>query len=196
MIHFQMQTTEPPNHASESSPSGGKVLFATDELFTLVYQEMHRLARFWFQGCSADQTLQPTALVHEAYIKLMSGSEKRFNDRTHFCAVASRAMRQIVIDRARSRRAEKRAGDRKRVFFDCAEAVSTRRGIELHSLNEALEKLFLLDPRRGRVVEMRLFGGLSNSAIAVVLDISRVTVDHDWQVARAWLRAEIKDDTE
>ena len=167
---------------------------AAAELLPLVYNELRVLAASWFQGAAANQTLQPTALVHEAYIKLVGQEGAHWNDRNHFFAVAARAIRQVLIDHARQRKASKRGGDYQRVSIEAAEEMKPiRQGIDILELNEALERLAALDERKSQIVELRLFGGLTGEAIAAALGISRNTVDSEWQVARAWLRTELKD---
>ncbi len=174
-----------------SSGSGS----AAADLLPLVYEELRALAAAWFRDQPQGQTLQPTALVHEAYAKLVGGDDdKKWKNRAHFFRVAAKAMRQVLIDHARRRKTSKRAGDRERVTLDGAGAIPGRREVDIVALDEALKRLAKLDPRKSQIVEMRLFGGLTGEAIAAALDISRTTVDGDWQVARAWLRAELKDD--
>ncbi len=166
---------------------------AAAELLPLVYDELRHLAASWFHGASAGQTLQPTALVHEAYIKLVGQEQARWNDRNHFFAVAAKAIRQVLIDHARHRGASKRGGGLQRVSIeDAAEQPRGERGLDVLALDEALARLAELDPRKSQIVELRLFGGLTGEAIAAALGISRNTVDSDWQVARAWLRTQLK----
>ena len=167
---------------------------AAAELLPLVYGELRRLAASWFGREPAGQTLQPTALVHEAYIKLVGGSGSEWNDRNHFFAVAAKAIRQVLIDHARARKTAKRGEGMRRVSIEEAEASpSERRALDVLALDEALLKLAEMDPRKSQIVEMRLFGGLTGEAIAAALGVSRTTVDSDWQIARAWLRTQLKD---
>ncbi len=165
---------------------------AVEELLPLVYDELRVLAGSWFRGRSQGHTLQPTALVHEAYLKMVGGNGGVFTDRAHFFAVAATAMRHIIIDQARRRNAAKRSGQYDRVSIDTIDAAPERPHIDILVLDEALARLSAIDERKSRIVEMRLFGGLTGEAIAAVLGLSRVTVDADWQVARAWLRAELR----
>lgn len=167
---------------------------AAAELFPLVYNELRALAAVWFRRPSPDQTLQPTALVHEAYVKLVGHDGADWNDRNHFFVVAAKAIRQVLIDHARQRATAKRGGAFKRIAIEDAEhAAPASREIDILALDEALAQLAELDPRKSHIVELRVFGGLTGDAIAAALGISRNTVDRDWQVARAWLRTQLRD---
>ena len=168
---------------------------AATDLLPLVYERLRAVAGSYFRG-RGEQTLQPTALVHEAFLRLVSQEEGAVKDREHFCAVAATAMRQILADRARRRGAIKRGGDRERVDLDEAVAPQIAMGegdgdADLVALHEALEKLQTIDPRRCRVVELRFLGGLSVEEAAHQLGVSERTVEADWRVARAWLRKEL-----
>lgn len=168
---------------------------AAADLLPLVYERLRAVAGSYFRG-RADQTLQPTALVHEAYLRLVAAAERpegaQVRDREHFCAIAATAMRQILADRARRRGALKRGGDRERVAL---EAVAASEGggdeADLVALDEALRKLEAIDARRARVVELRFLGGLSVDETARQLGVSPRTVESDWRSARAWLRSEL-----
>lgn len=172
---------------------------ASGELMALVYEELRALAGGCFRNQPADHTLQPTALAHEAFIRLVDQTSIRFNDRAHFFAVAATAMRQILTDHARRARAEKRGGGRRQVSLEGVDAPGAARGsegeraggIDLIALDEALTKLAALDPRQHRLVELRFFGGLSMEEIAGMLGVSKATVELDWRAARAWLNVQL-----
>jgi RNA polymerase sigma-70 factor (ECF subfamily) len=165
---------------------------AQAELMPLVYDELRRLARSYMRWERTDHTLQPTALVNEAYLRLAGGSPVSWKDRAHFFAVAAQLMRRILVDHARARRAGKRVGDGQRISLDAAAAFPAQKGIDPLALNEALDRLEKRDPRQARIVEMRFFGGLSEDEIAQHLGISARTVRRDWGVARAWLYKEVR----
>jgi RNA polymerase sigma-70 factor (ECF subfamily) len=168
---------------------------AVDRLLPLVYDELRARARRYLRA-SAGDTLQPTALVHEAYLRLVGNAPDRWQGRTHFFAVAAIAMRQIVIDHARHHGRAKRGGAQQRVTL--AEVVDPSSGpdVGLIALEQALERLAALDERQARVVELRAFAGLTAEETAEVLGLSRRTVQSDWSFARAWLRVELGKGTE
>jgi RNA polymerase sigma factor (TIGR02999 family) len=159
-------------------------------LVPLVYKELRSLAHYHLQSERPDHTLQSTALVHEAYLRLLGGQPVELQNRAHFVAVASRLMRQILVDYARSRRANKRDGGCKVIFEDVI-ALPITGDAELLALNEALDELSRIDERQGKIVEMKFFGGLSAPEISQVMGISRATVDRDWATARVWLYRQI-----
>jgi RNA polymerase sigma factor (TIGR02999 family) len=159
-------------------------------LVPLVYKELRSLAHYHLQSERPDHTLQSTALVHEAYLRLLGGQPVELQNRAHFVAVASRLMRQILVDYARSRRANKRDGGCKVIFEDVI-ALPVTGDAELLALNEALDELSRIDERQGKIVEMKFFGGLSAPEISQVMGISRATVDRDWATARVWLYRQI-----
>lgn len=164
-----------------------------DALFKHVYDELRRLASR-VRGGGAGQTLCTTALVHEAYLKLVPSAEIDWRGRAHFFGVAARAMRQILIDAARRRAREKRGGpDSWTVTFDESEHAVPVRATELLTLDQALNRLAALDARQARVVEQRFFAGLSVPETAAVLGVSEATVHRDWRVARAWLRGQLSE---
>lgn len=165
---------------------------ALDQLLPFVYAELHRLAHDRMRGERPGQTLQTTALVHEAYLRLVDGASVEWSNRAHFFAVCARLMRQILVDRARSRRADKRGGGAPRVPLEEALAAAPAKDDEILALDEALTRLAAEDPRRGRVVELRYFGGLTSEEAAAVMGVSAETVTRDWRVARRWLRQEIR----
>jgi RNA polymerase sigma factor (TIGR02999 family) len=165
---------------------------ATDRLFALVYDELREMARRQLRHEREGHTLNPTALVHEAYLKLVGGAGA-FEDRSHFLAVAARAMRQVLIDHARARHAKKRSGSKVRVAFDEERVHGGHDESMLIALDDALTALSDLSPRLARVVEFRYFAGLTENEIASALDLSVRTVQRDWRKARAWLSRELAD---
>jgi RNA polymerase sigma factor (TIGR02999 family) len=167
---------------------------AADKLLPLVYDEFRALARHYLAQERANHTLQPTALVHEAYMKLVDQTRVDWQGRSHFFAVAAQAMRRILVDHARSRQRDKRGGGRARVVLDEAVALSPQKDEDVLALDEALERLAALDPRQAKVVELRFFGGLSVEEVAEALKVSKRTVEGDWTFARAWLSRELRND--
>ncbi|MGI8742679.1 MAG: sigma-70 family RNA polymerase sigma factor [Bryobacteraceae bacterium] len=166
---------------------------AEEELIPIVYRELRLLAARYMRRERKDHTLQPTALVHEAYLKLMQQQAGNWQNRAHFFAIASQVMRRILVDHARSRRAVKRGGLERRVTLNEGVFAAGNQAIDLIILDEALHRLAEFDERQSRIVELRFFGGLSLEEIAVVLDMSPRTVKRDWSVARAWLYGELRD---
>src|SRR5437762_7611529 len=164
---------------------------ALAELTPLVYEELRRLAHHYMEGERPDHTLQTTALVNEAYLRLADQTNPNWQSRAHFFAVADRAMRQIVVDYARSYQSQKRGGGALKVELDEAAIVSPEQSKEIIDLHEALERLATLDSRKAQVVELIYFGGLNYDEIAEVLKISRVTVRRDWEFAKVWLYTEL-----
>ena len=163
---------------------------ASDLLLPLVYDELRRLANS-FVGGRNKQTLQATAVVHEAYVKLVSGATPTWESRAHFFDVAAKAMRQILADRARARKAAKRGGDQERVTLNGLQTPSMESEIDLEALNTALEKLTALDPQQARVVECRFLAGMSVEETAYVMGVSARSVERDWAAAKIWLRREL-----
>jgi len=164
---------------------------ALAELTPLVYEELRRLAHHQMAGQRSDHTLQTTALVHEAYLRLADQTNPNWQERAHFFAVAARAMRQIVVDYARSYQSQKRGGGALKIELDEAALVSPGEAKEIVELHEALEGLAALDSRKAEVVELKYFGGLNYDEIAEVLKVSKITVRRDWEFARAWLHREL-----
>src|SRR6476646_4376824 len=164
---------------------------ALAELTPLVYEELRCIAHHHMSGQRPDHTLQTTALVNEAYLRLADQTNPRWQNRAHFFAVAARAMRQIVVDYARSYQSQKRGGGALKVELDEAAIVSPAQSKEIVDLHEALERLAALDSRKAQVVELKYFGGLNYDEMAEVLKISPVTVRRDWEFARAWLHTEL-----
>lgn len=167
---------------------------AADSLLTLVYEELRKLAAGYLQKQRSDHTLQPTALVHEAYMKLVDISDVTWQDRAHFFAVAAQTMRHILVDHARAVSAEKRGGDLQKVALDEAISFPNAQDLDLLGLDEALRQLAVQDEQQSRIVELRFFGGLTVEETAVVLKISPATVKREWATARAWLHRKMKKD--
>jgi len=165
---------------------------AMEQLLPLVYDELRRLAGGYFRRERSDHTLQPTALVHEAYLKLVDQRSVQWENRGHFLGVAATLMRRILLDYARVHKAEKRGGGGQKVMLDEGMAVTELRAVEMISLDQALTKLAAMDPDQGRIVELRFFGGLSVEETAEVMKISPATVKRHWAFAKAWLYREIE----
>lgn len=164
---------------------------ALDELFPKVYGELREIAELHLRKERRDHTFRPTDLVHEAYLKLVDVREIQWQDRSHFFAVAARAMRRLLISYARKRNAEKRGGGQQPLSLDDAPQISADPGQELIQLDDALRQLALLNERLANVVELRFFGGLTIEETAAVLDVSSTTVKRDWAKAKAWLYREL-----
>lgn len=164
-------------------------LSAWERLLPLVYRRLREIAGQHFRHEHRELTLQPTALVHEAYLKLSDLEEMAWADRTHFLAVASSLMRRILVDHARARNAAKRGGDWHRTTLSGAEGLGS--DVELLDLDDALTELARINERQARIVTLRFFGGLTAPETAAALSVSLTTVEADWRVARAWLRRQI-----
>jgi RNA polymerase sigma factor (TIGR02999 family) len=164
---------------------------ARDELTPLIYDELRRLARGYLRRERPGHTLQPTALVHEAFLRLIDQSQVNWQNRAHFFGAAARLMRQILINHAEARRAAKRGGEAERVSLNDVDHSAPAQEIDLIALNEALTNLERIDPRQGRIVELRYFSGLTIEEIAEVMNVAPVTVKREWIAARAWLRREL-----
>jgi RNA polymerase sigma-70 factor (ECF subfamily) len=160
---------------------------ALDKLTPLVYDELRRLAHQYMSRERPGHTLQTTALVNEAYLRLVDQKQAHWQNRTHFFAVAARVMRHILIDHARQQVRAKRGGKTQRISLDEAAVMSPERAADLLALDEALDQLALIDERRSRVVELRYFGGLNIDETAEVLKVTPTTVSRDWRWAKAWL---------
>jgi RNA polymerase sigma-70 factor (ECF subfamily) len=169
--------------------SGDKT--ALDKLTPLVYDELHRLAHGYIKREHSGHTLQTTALVHEAYLRLVEQEDIRWQNRAHFFAVSAQVMRHILVDYARKSRSRKRGGNVQRVSLDEAAIVSAERASELVELDDALQRLAESHPRRSKLVELRYFAGLNNQDAAEVLKVSEATVERDWRFAKAWLYREL-----
>jgi RNA polymerase sigma factor (TIGR02999 family) len=175
---------------------------ALDQLTSIVYEQLHRMARGYVRRERPGHTLQPTALVNEAFLRLVETRDLEWADRTHFFAVCARAMRRILVDAARSRAALKRGGQVERVAhasaidLDQLAAPDTQMSAQICALDEALNALALIDPRRAQVIELRFFGGLTVEETGQVLQVSPQTVMRDWKLARAWLARELSQPSE
>jgi len=165
---------------------------ALERLMPLVYNELRRLAVRYLRRERANHSLQPTALVNEAYLRMVDQQKVEWQGRAQFYGLASRLMRNILVDHARSRQAAKRGGQQYRVSFDSDKQIGDNPQIEFIAVHEALEHLETFDPQKARIVELRFFGGLSIEETAEVLGIGHATVERDWKLARAWLRRELE----
>jgi RNA polymerase sigma-70 factor (ECF subfamily) len=195
----QMESHDVPNHKKVSEllvawSKGNEA--ARDELIPLVYRELRRLAGHYMAMERGGHSLQATALVNEAYLRLVDQGEVQWQGRAHFFALASRMMRHILVDTARKRHGAKRGGDALRVTLDEAMIVSAEKAPDIVALDDALTALAEIDPRRSQVVELKYFGGLSIEEIAGILDVSAITVRRDWNTAKAWLYRAIGGDSE
>jgi RNA polymerase sigma factor (TIGR02999 family) len=168
---------------------------ALEKLTPLIYEELHRLAHRYMGGQPPDHTLQTTALVHEAYVRLADQTRPNFTNRSHFLAVAAKAMRQILVNHAKAAQRQKRGAGAAKVELDEAALISPEEPKVILDLNDALERLATLDSRKAQVVELSYFGGLKQEEIAEVLKVSIVTVRRDWVFAKAWLYSELRNAT-
>ena len=165
---------------------------ALDKLTPLVYDELHRLAHQYISRERPGHTLQTTALVNEAYVRLVEQKDVKWENRAHFFAVSAQVMRHILVDYARQHSSEKRGGFFQQVTLGDDLVVSRERSAELIALDEAMQALDEIHPRRGKVVELRYFGGLNNTEAAAVLKVSEATIERDWRFAKAWLYRELQ----
>ena len=168
---------------------------ALEKIIPFVYRELHGMARRYMAHERPGHTLQATALVHEAYVRLVDTSQAHFENRAQFFAVCAQVMRRILVDWARSRQAQRRGGNAPRLELDEALVIGEKRGRDLAALDDALKALTAQDARKGQVVELRFFGGLSVEETAAVLKISPETVMRDWKFAKSWLRRELHNHT-
>jgi RNA polymerase sigma-70 factor, ECF subfamily len=166
---------------------------ALEDLLPLVYRELRQLAAQRLRRERPDHTLQPTALVHEAYIRLVDQRRVRWKNRAHFYAAAAHIMRRILVDRARARKTDKRGGGWERVTLGGDGTPGGSRTVDVLALDDALDRLAALDPGQERIVELRYFGGLTLDETAEVIGISTATVKREWAIAKAWLRAQLSD---
>ncbi len=164
---------------------------AGEQLFADVYTELRALAARYMHGERQNHTLQPTALVHEAYLKLLGQTRVDWRGRAHFLGIAAQSMRQILVDHARRRGAAKRGGDRHRIALDDNLVVESHRDVDLLALEDALTKLAKLDPRQVQMIELRFFAGLSIAEVAKVMGMSKRSAEREWTMVRAWLRREL-----
>lgn len=166
---------------------------ALEKLMPLVESELRRLAGNYLRRERPGHTLQPTALVNEAYLRLVDQRDAKWQNRAHFYGIAAKLMRRILVDHARVKHAEKRGGaDQQRLSIASAQGVSATPDLDILALHEALEELARLDPQQERIVELKFFGGLSIDEVAKVLSIGHATVERDWKMARAWLRLKLQ----
>ena len=165
---------------------------AMERLVPLVYAELRRIAARYVRGERSEHTLQPTALVHEAYLRLVEQQDVQWQNRAHFLGCAAQLMRHILIDHARARRAGKRGGGGARVTLGEASELAQERAVDLIALDDAMKALEALDPRQSRMVELRYFGGLSIEETAEVLGMSSAQVRREWTAVRVWLRRELQ----
>ena len=195
-----MKNSEAIQSVSEAAPEGITQLLlkwsggdssAREELMPLVYGELRSLAAKYLRRERVNHTLQPTALVNEAYLRLVDQQKVEWQNRAQFFGLAARLMRNILVDHARSHQAAKRGGQQFSVSLSRADRVSAEPEIDLVALHETLERLAAHDQQKGRIVELRFFGGLTIKETAEVLEISHATVERDWKMARAWLRCEL-----
>jgi RNA polymerase sigma factor (TIGR02999 family) len=177
------------DHLLERCRGGDAAAF--DELVSAVYAELRKLAAYHLRAERPDHTLQPTALVHEAYVRLARGADRPWQDRAHFLAAAAQVMRHVLVDHARARAAEKRAGQRTQVALDDALELAATENLDVLALDDALRALDEVDPDLARIVELRSFAGLTLVEVAEVVGVSRATVEREWATARAWLRKEL-----
>lgn len=164
---------------------------ALDRLMPLVYAELRRLAHRYMSRERPGHTLQSTALVNEAYLRLVDQESMRWENRAHFFGIAARLMREILIEYARGRRAAKRGGGQYKLSLSEVDRIASRPDVNLLALDEALVRLAVLDPQKSRIVELRYFGGLGIEETSEVIGVSPATVKRDWSMARAWLRSEL-----
>ena len=165
---------------------------ALDRLVPVVYQKLRRLARHYMAGQRPGHTLQPTALVNEAYMRLVDCEQVNWKDRAHFFAISAQMMRRVLVEFARSRQYQKRGGGARKTSLDEGVIASPQRGQDLVALDDALQALAAEYPRQAQVVELRFFGGLNVEETAEVLHVSAITVMRDWQLAKVWLARELK----
>ena len=187
---------------SAETPVTGMIQAATEgdakaaaELLPLIYQELRRLARSRMAGLVVGQTLQPTALVHEAYVRLVGSGDPGWDGRGHFFAAAARAMRDILVDQARRKASLKRGGDRQRTDQDPADVPIASPSEDVLALDEALRRLEVDDPRKGQIVNLRFFAGLTIEETAAALGVSHETIKREWRYIRTWLYSELADDS-
>ena len=168
---------------------------AADRLLPLVYDQLRRLAGSMLNQESPGNTLQPTALVHETYLRMADQTRVDWRGKSHFFAIGAKMMRRILVDHARGKKRNKRGGDMPRIPLTDDLCVTSRNEEDVLAVEEALKKLAELDPRQAQIVELRFFGGLTMEEVAEVLNVSKRTVESEWTMVRAWLRRELSDET-
>ena len=186
-----MESTEQVTQLLSNWRNGDRAAF--DSLFSLVYDELRTIASSYMSRERPDHTLQTTALVNEAYIKLVGQPDALWENRVYFFAIAAKIMRQILIDHARTRHYAKRGGGAVKISLDETATLSDQRADELVALDDALKRFEAIDPRKAQVVELRFFGGLTIEETAEFLNVSRNTIIRDWEMARAWLYQQISE---
>ena len=164
---------------------------AADALLPVVYEELRGLARRYFASERAEHTLQPTALVHEVYMRVADQTASTWKDKAHFLGIAARVMRQILVDHARRKNAKKRSGKRELLTLDGQAGNGEPEAVDVEVIDRSLTKLAALDARKARVVELRIFAGMTMDEVAEALAVSKRTVEGDWHFASAWLRGEL-----
>jgi RNA polymerase sigma factor (TIGR02999 family) len=184
-----LETQRTPTALLEAWGRGDQAAFT--ELVPLVHDELRRIARRHMRGERVEHTLQPSALVNEAYLRLLEVRRIQWQDRAHFFAMSARLMRRILVDSARARKVQKRGGTAEMVSLDEASIVAREPGLDLVALDDAIKALAAMDPRKGQVVELRFFGGLSIEETAEELHVSAGTVMRDWRLAKVWLLREL-----
>jgi RNA polymerase sigma-70 factor, ECF subfamily len=179
-------------HHNHDPASSAPAVRSAEHLLPQVYDELHALAERYLFRERPDHTLQPTALINEAYLRLSEQDKAAWNDKSHFVLIAARAMRQILVNHAIHRQAQKRGGGWREIALDDAVAIFEEKSVDLVALDEALAKLAEVDPDQAKIVELRFFGGLGTDAAAAALGMSLRTVEREWSMARAWLRRELE----
>jgi RNA polymerase sigma factor (TIGR02999 family) len=185
-----MSATESVSHLLDQWNNGDRE--ALDKLMPLIYEELRKMAKRYMRQQNPGHTLQTTALIHEAYLRMVKQKEKRIENRAHFFGIAAQAMRQILVDYARSRHTAKRGGDARTISLEEAALVTQDRAAELVAFDDALKELETLSKRQSRVVELRYFGGLTVDETATVLEVSPDTVMRDWSMAKTWLHRALR----
>jgi RNA polymerase sigma factor (TIGR02999 family) len=165
---------------------------ALAQLTPLVYDELHRLARRYMRRENPGHTLQTSALVNEAYLKLIDQKDVHWQNRSHFFGIAAQLMRRILVDHARSHGRQKRGGHAQRLSLDATAIMSKERVVDLVAIDEALSNLAKFDPQKSRIVEMKFFGGLTNDEVAECLNVSARTIEREWRKAKAWLKSALE----
>ena len=164
---------------------------ALDRLLPQIHDELRKLAASYLRRERPDHTLQPTALVNEAFLKLVDQRKAKWQNRAHFFGIAAQAMRRILVDHARAHSADKRGGEFRKVALDEAHEIGRSVDVDLLALDEALTRLATIDPQQSRIVELRFFGGLTIEEAAEVMQVSHSTVEREWKIAKAWLKREL-----
>jgi RNA polymerase sigma factor (TIGR02999 family) len=167
---------------------------AADQILPIVYDELKQLAAHYMKSETPGHSLQPTALVHEAFLRLVDQDQVSYQGQTHFFALGAQAMRRILVDHARSRGRQRRGGDRHSVAFDEETVFSRTREEDILVIDDLLQRLAELDSRQAQIVELRFFGGLKVDDVAEALDLSKRTIEAEWTMARAWLRSQLSED--